>query len=48
MDDMNDKPNIKRIYIALTEGGLTGKYTEKTCGIDLSEAFFEFIIEEEV
>eukprot|EP01084_Bolivina_argentea_P080884 146470_1 len=47
MDDLDDKPNIKRIYVALTEGGLKGKYTKDTCGIDLSEAFFQFIIEEE-
>ncbi len=48
MSELDDKPNIKRIFIALTEGGLAGKYTEDKCGIDLSEAFFQFIIEEEV
>eukprot|EP01084_Bolivina_argentea_P237020 398448_1 len=47
MSELDDKPNIKRIFIALTEGGLVGKYTEDKCGIDLSEAFFQFIIEEE-
>eukprot|EP01084_Bolivina_argentea_P119406 211716_1 len=46
-ENMKDKPNIKRILVALARGALADKYTFDGCGIDLFNAFYEFIIEEE-
>eukprot|EP01083_Nonionella_stella_P269454 911688_1 len=40
---MENKPNINRIINALTKG----EYTKQAFGIDLSEAFQEFVVEEE-
>eukprot|EP01083_Nonionella_stella_P023562 65196_1 len=44
---MENTPNINRIIHALTKGQFRGKYTKQAFGIDLSDAFQEFVIEEE-